>query len=62
MRILHLTGGKVVAAGCVYELIALNTPLPTITTIIKQIGKHPLGRIAVWGWCGFISWHFLEPS
>lgn len=49
--------------GCVYEIIALVSPLPTITRILKTLGKkHPLGKATLWLWCGFVAWHFLEPD
>jgi threonine dehydrogenase-like Zn-dependent dehydrogenase len=48
------------AAGCAYEIAALVTPLPTITTMIKRAGKHRAGRVAVWLWVGYVSEHFLE--
>lgn len=49
--------------GCVYEVFALVTKrAPTITTILRKGGKrHPLGKAMLWLWCGYISWHFLEP-
>ena len=50
----------VLAAGCVYEIVALATPLPTITTVIKRLGKHRAGRVAVWLWVGYAADHFLE--
>ena len=52
-----------VLAGCFYEIVAIATDrVPTITTIIKHAGKHPVGRFAVWTWCGFCAWHFMEPD
>lgn len=49
--------------GCVYELVALATPnVPTITTLLKTVARHPAGRPLLWAWCGYISWHFLEPE
>ena len=49
--------------GCVYEIYALTTrKAPTITMILRKAGKrHPLGRATLWLWCGYVSWHFLEP-
>jgi len=56
-------GRYLIAAGCAYEIVALSpAPVPTITDMIKRVGKHPVGRLAVWAWCGYIAWHFLEPS
>lgn len=53
----------VLGVGCVYEVVALVSPLPTITKILKTIGrKHPIGRATLWLWCGFITWHFFEPD
>lgn len=49
--------------GCVYEIIALISPLPTITRIMKMMGrKHPIGKATLWLWCGFVAWHFMEPD
>ena len=49
--------------GCVYEVVSLSTRrVPTITHLLRSAGKrHMLGRMLLWLWCGFISWHFLEP-
>lgn len=48
--------------GCVYEVAAILSPLPTITTLLRTTGKkHPLGKAVLWLWCGYVSWHFLEP-
>lgn len=49
--------------GCVYEVASLSTKrFPTITTLLRRAGKrHFLGKILLWVWCGYISWHFLEP-
>ena len=53
----------ILAVGCAYEVIALiHSRLPTVTRILKTLGaKHPAGRAVLWLWCGYISWHFLEP-
>lgn len=49
--------------GCIYEVIALVSTAPTITTMMKRLGrKHPLGKATLWLWCGFVAWHFLEPD
>jgi threonine dehydrogenase-like Zn-dependent dehydrogenase len=50
----------VLAAGCAYEIVALATPLPTITAMIQRAGRHRVGRVAVWLWVGYVSEHFLE--
>lgn len=56
-------GRTVIGVGCAYEIVALSVPgVPTITGMIKVIGRHPLGRVAVWAWCGYVAWHFLEPA
>jgi len=56
-------GRGIIVAGCLYEVAALTTGrVPTITAAVKYAGAaHPLGRLAVWAWCGYIAWHFLEP-
>ena len=55
-------GQVLVTVGCAYEIVALWTGLPTITAMVKRIGRHPVGRLIVWAWCGYIAWHFLEPD
>lgn len=56
-------GRLVLGLGCAYEIVALSTDrVPTITTVVKRTGKHPVGRLVVWAWCGFVAWHFLEPE
>jgi hypothetical protein len=59
-----MSGRTVVIAGCVYEIVALcsNGRIPTITKLVKRLGSTPAGRLLVWGWCGFVAWHFLEPE
>jgi len=48
--------------GCAYEIVALVTKsVPTITRLLKILGKQPIGKALLWMWCGYISWHFLEP-
>lgn len=50
--------------GCAYEIVALMSRgrYPTITRLLKTAGrKHPVGKLALWLWCGYVSWHFLEP-
>jgi hypothetical protein len=50
------------AVGCAYEIVALGTrKVPTITRLLRHMGRYPLGKVALWMWCGYISWHFLEP-
>ena len=54
---------KALYVGCLYEVAALSVSrLPTITDLVKRLGRMPAGRLAVWCWCGFIAWHFLEPE
>lgn len=64
MSLRSALGRLVIALGCAYEIVALATDqrVPTITAIVKRTGRHPLGRVLVWGWCGFVAWHFLEPD
>ena len=54
----------VLAVGCAYEIVALATrKIPTITRILRTMGnRHAVGKALLWMWCGYISWHFLEPS
>ena len=53
----------VLVVGCLYEVLAITTKkAPTITRVLKGWGnRHHLGRLTLWLWCGYISWHFLEP-
>jgi hypothetical protein len=44
--------------ACVYEVAALWTPLPTITTLTHRTKNHSVGRIAVWAAMGAGVWHF----
>ena len=49
-------------AGCVYEVIAVGTDqVPTITEIVKYVGRQRWGKVIAWTWCGYVAWHFLEP-
>ena len=50
-----------VAAGCAYEIAALHqaSPLPTISTIVNWLAKHPVLKVTAWAWCGAWAWHFL---
>jgi len=48
--------------GCIYEIVALvSHAVPTITRLLRLLGSKPFGKALVWMWCGYISWHFLEP-
>lgn len=48
--------------GCIYEIIALVTrTVPTITRLLRLLGTMRFGKALVWMWCGYVSWHFLEP-
>lgn len=52
----------VLLIGCAYEILALTTKrVPTITRVLKVVGSKPGGKALLWAWCGYISWHFLEP-
>ena len=55
-------GRLILAAGCAYEIVALFSTIPTITAMVKTVGKHPVGRFLVWSWCGYVAWHFMEPE
>lgn len=51
---------KITIVGCVYELVALTTRrVPTITYIIRWIGKRRWGRAIAWLWVGYVTDHFL---
>ena len=46
---------SIVAAGCLYELVALYTTLPTITELVTRPRRHPF----VWlGWLALCMSHF----
>lgn len=50
--------------GCIYEVVAILSGgrVPTITRLLRTWGsRHSVGKMTVWLWCGYISWHFLEP-
>lgn len=48
--------------GCAYEIVALVfRKVPTITRMLRLMGSKPFGKALLWMWCGYISWHFLEP-
>lgn len=53
-------GRAVIAAGCIYELAALYTSLPTITTIVKNANRHPYLRVVAWLWGGIVAAHWFE--
>ena len=54
-------GRYTIAAGCVYEIVALVTDrVPTITAIVKMSGRFRYGRLILWLWLGFIVDHFIE--
>lgn len=54
-------GKAVVTVGCVYELVALYSPLPTITALVTRPRRHP------YSWCVFFAWlaltaHHFRPQ
>jgi len=52
----------ILLVGCLYEVLALVwRKVPTITRILRLVGKRPVGKALLWMWCGYVSWHFLEP-
>jgi len=53
-------GRLVIAAGCVYELVALWSPLPTITEVVKSTHRHPRLKVLAWIWGGVWAAHFFE--
>jgi len=45
--------------GCIYEVIALlSHAVPTVTRLLRVLGSKPFGKVRVWLFCGFASWHF----
>lgn len=54
-----LAARLLVAAACVYEIVALFTRLPTITALTHRAKRHPGLRIAVWTAAGAAVWHFF---
>jgi len=48
-----------IAGGCIYELAALASPLPTITTIVARARRHPVGKVGAMLWVGLWAYHFL---
>lgn len=51
-----------VAAGCIYELVALHdsTPVPTISAISQMGSRHRRFRIISWMWAGYAAAHMLD--
>lgn len=49
--------------GCLYEVAALTSKrVPTITMVLRRgARRHFVGKVVLWLWCGYVSWHFLEP-
>jgi len=46
--------------GCAYEIVAVVTPLPTITKLTHLAKNHSLAtRIIVWAAMGASVWHFF---
>lgn len=54
-------GRIVVAIGCVYELAALWSPLPTITELVHRGRHHSVHRwrVVAWAFIGLSVMHFL---
>jgi hypothetical protein len=56
-------------AGCIYEIVAVSRQIvkpntqspPTITKIVRTVGAHPYGKLALWAWIGYVATHFGEP-
>lgn len=48
-----------VAVGCVYELCALWSPLPTISELLQRASRNRRTRVGVWLLCGFVAAHFM---
>ena len=46
------------AAGCGYEIVALFSPLPTITQMMIRLRAHHAGRFAFWFILGGAIEHF----
>lgn len=52
---------KLTITGCVYEVVALTTgKVPTITRLVRIIGRHRAGRALAWLWVGYVAGHFLS--
>lgn len=53
-----------VLVGCAYEIVALLSPLPTITNVVHRAKEHSLPtRALVWLGAGAAVWHFfVEPE
>lgn len=54
-------GAIVVAAGCVWEVVAITTgKIPTITKISWKLREsHPVGTVVLWGVLGVLAWHLF---
>jgi hypothetical protein len=52
-------GKIVIAAGCVYELAALWSRLPTITAIVRRAHRHPVLKWVAFLWGGVVAHHFI---
>lgn len=48
--------------GCAYEIVALHSPLPTITELVHTANRSVLPRMAVWAAVGGAIWHFFVPE
>lgn len=56
-------------AGCAYEIVAVARQIrrpytqkpPTVTRIVRRVGAHPYGKLALWAWIGYVATHFAEP-
>ena len=46
-----------VAAGCVYELCALWSRLPTVSKLVQDMVLHRRNRFAAWWLLGFVVAH-----
>lgn len=50
----------VLIAGCAYEIVALLSPLPTVTKLTHLAKEHNLAtRVLVWAAAGGAVWHFF---
>lgn len=47
-----------VAIGCMYEIVALFTKIPTITQLTYMAKNRPALRGVVWLAAGASMWHF----
>lgn len=53
-----VTWRNAVAAGCIYEIVALFSPLPTITQMSVRLRTHRAGRFVFWFLLGGAIEHF----